>query len=1182
MRCAQSLVFTIAVPLMLAMMSGNAIGADCDADDNGVCTANDYVECRRRVLGISAPNGTLDLDRSGVLTARDCILLRHSVLGYRGVYTADYLDGLPVGARDVALEGENLAHAEAFLDGEPIADARRVDLPCSRDALGRDRYSVTTTYVVGGVTLPGDAIELRVDTGRTDDDCARQLEPSLADVGMSDPDAGVGDAGAGDQEVDAGAPAAVCGDGQLDPGEQCDDGNVEDLDGCSANCASEAVPDEANCGTEDIDRPDGGIQNPFRLCDEDLNFRDLHDNDTPLVVRVSIHIVRNRDGLDAIDAPRLAEMTDDAARYFAAGDIELQWTNRDDPDFIVSNADFNVTGRRHDVLLGINNAPDAIDVYIVNTLSVEGRDLCGVAADIGYDPERGDGSITRASCAGGTLAHEIGHSLGLWHTHSRFELEEGDCDFAGDMCCDTPPDPGRSAPMSGRAYCNNPRTPACESPVCVDADGSALDIEPDIFNLMSYYRCADDPDVGHLSHDQLTRARCYIVNQYEYAVQPCEPGERDDHLGCVEDELYWHNACNQPTDFVSVCLAGCEAGACLPDGCDGPADEPCGRCGTRSRTCIDERDWSEWGACENEGLCTPGATEACDSLGTMICTQQCGWSECDLCFGRPDLDVVRTEPWTECEDFSDSCDESGTRRRRVDRCRGGVPRNEIETEPCFRDTDGIRVEDGSWSECAGFDDACDEDGVRTRDNTVCRGGLPTEESEAENCSRETDDFDVFIGDWSVCSGFDGTCGEDGTRTRSRIICVDGQADETVESEPCTRETDGQLDTLGNWTPCAGFADACDESGQQQRPRRVCRNGVAADEPESRSCSRETDGQVIGSDGWSACDGFSHVCDQTGQRSRRRQICRNGRRVDEPQTESCSRNTEGQVIDPGSWSACDYSDSCDEQAERTRTVRRCRGGSERADIERDTCERNTDGNLVERGNWSACGSFAHTCDDTGTRRRTDRVCANGRVTNSTAVDQCSRDTDGESCPSSVSSGVCGAGICRQPFEVDGCNGNNYVSACARSCEGCRAENGFVGYNETGCGGLTCFNRFPNHGANGFVYMYTRANSQTAYSRWEFPAALRGRYRIRAELPSTTGLHEPVCGQWIVSSAATYNLKRGDATAASLVVNQSTNRGRWVTLFEGDLTHADAVTLGNRWPGSSGCGHVLVDRIRVEPI
>ncbi len=50
---------------------------------------------------------------------------------------------------------------------------------------------------------------------------------------------------------------AVCGDGELDPGEQCDDGNVTSADGCSATCAIEMSCGNALLeGTEQCDDGD--------------------------------------------------------------------------------------------------------------------------------------------------------------------------------------------------------------------------------------------------------------------------------------------------------------------------------------------------------------------------------------------------------------------------------------------------------------------------------------------------------------------------------------------------------------------------------------------------------------------------------------------------------------------------------------------------------------------------------------------------------------------------------------------------------------------------------------------------------------------------------------------------------------------------------------------------------------
>jgi cysteine-rich repeat protein len=63
-----------------------------------------------------------------------------------------------------------------------------------------------------------------------------------------------GEAGASE----AGAPAAVCGNGIVEPGEECDDGNTVDEDGCSSICTNKCEKCEAaaNCFTKyDLSQP---------------------------------------------------------------------------------------------------------------------------------------------------------------------------------------------------------------------------------------------------------------------------------------------------------------------------------------------------------------------------------------------------------------------------------------------------------------------------------------------------------------------------------------------------------------------------------------------------------------------------------------------------------------------------------------------------------------------------------------------------------------------------------------------------------------------------------------------------------------------------------------------------------------------------------------------------------------
>src|ERR1051325_9813151 len=45
-----------------------------------------------------------------------------------------------------------------------------------------------------------------------------------------------------------------CGDAHLDPGEACDDGNIKDGDGCSADCKS-----DESCGNGTIDTAAGEV-----------------------------------------------------------------------------------------------------------------------------------------------------------------------------------------------------------------------------------------------------------------------------------------------------------------------------------------------------------------------------------------------------------------------------------------------------------------------------------------------------------------------------------------------------------------------------------------------------------------------------------------------------------------------------------------------------------------------------------------------------------------------------------------------------------------------------------------------------------------------------------------------------------------------------------------------------------
>ncbi|HRE88345.1 MAG TPA: S-layer homology domain-containing protein [Myxococcota bacterium] len=119
------------------------------------------------------------------------------------------------------------------------------------------------------------------------------------------------------------------------------------------------------------------------------------------------------------------------------------------------------------------------------------------------------------------------------------------------------------------------------------------------------------------------------------------------------------------------------------------------------------------------------------------CVAWCDAASCD--------DGSFCEEWGECGAFDSVCDESGRQTRTcVDAACVGSATNATcttsaaeESRGCSRDTDGVEaVSWGTWSECGGFEDACDRTGVATRTRSVCRGGVAVVESATAACTRE--------------------------------------------------------------------------------------------------------------------------------------------------------------------------------------------------------------------------------------------------------------------------------------------------------------------------------------------------------------------------------------------------------------------------------------------------------------
>jgi len=130
-----------------------------------------------------------------------------------------------------------------------------------------------------------------------------------------------------------------------------------------------------------------------------------------------------------------------------------------------------------------------------------------------------------------TLAHELGHYLGLCHTHeelagSGIAAGAAECESTGDGICDTPWDPGpeRCALLSG-----------C-STACADVNA-----QPDVSNVMSYYmpcrRGLSAEQLAVVEHGLRLRRdwfRCLDASQCRCL--PGEPGDCPIEMSCQPTE----------------------------------------------------------------------------------------------------------------------------------------------------------------------------------------------------------------------------------------------------------------------------------------------------------------------------------------------------------------------------------------------------------------------------------------------------------------------------------------------------------------------------------------------------------------------------------------------------------------------------------------------------------------------
>lgn len=301
--------------------------------------------------------------------------------------------------------------------------------------------------------------------------------------------------------------ATLCGDGIVDPGEQCDSGSRVGSADCDTRCRTiELEPPglpfaphaSAEPGTAALD---AGIYSP-RLACKPFDVRDGAREDKAVHVYYRIHLCRDAEGTDAHDVEDVRAVMEEARAEYAKGGIVLEEESLvrfDDDD---CDLPYDETGWEKS--LRKNTPPGVLAVAFVAGIT-SGTSQFAVG---GYCYFSGPLCVMAAPYDG-IVIHEFGHFFGLAHTFEcAWGLETAEnCEDAGDFMCDTPPDRG-PAGLDGIALCENGMLDGsckgkCGAKLCLD--GSI----PDSFDWMSYYDCAP----GHFTNEQRDFMRCMLDHE---------------------------------------------------------------------------------------------------------------------------------------------------------------------------------------------------------------------------------------------------------------------------------------------------------------------------------------------------------------------------------------------------------------------------------------------------------------------------------------------------------------------------------------------------------------------------------------------------------------------------------------------------------------------------------------------
>ncbi len=197
--------------------------------------------------------------------------------------------------------------------------------------------------------------------------------------------------------------------------------------------------------------------------------------------KIFVTILKNSDGSNAACTEadilaKIAEMNADFAPTFCFNLMGIKYVNNTN-----LNTDMNVSSTSDVNSLTGYNEGGCIDIYVHK--AVRDGSNTAIAGSAYVIPNQ---YLSIENVGNHTLSHEMGHCLGLTHTHETFygnELVSGsNCGSAGDLVCDTNADPDVTRSCRTQSTC-------LYTGNCTDALGYSY--SPPVSNIMSYYGCVN-------------------------------------------------------------------------------------------------------------------------------------------------------------------------------------------------------------------------------------------------------------------------------------------------------------------------------------------------------------------------------------------------------------------------------------------------------------------------------------------------------------------------------------------------------------------------------------------------------------------------------------------------------------------------------------------------------------------